>query len=103
VFDSNGSVDADLGASDYIENITVTPKPEIYGYEVRLKCKRHLAYAPIVTGIDVDLFSQPPKRTKLYDWVIVLSPNTTAEGAVFGESSSMNTNTVHRFKLEILH
>jgi hypothetical protein len=101
IFDSHGSIEADLGAGDYIEDIKVTPEPKIYGYEITIKTKRYLAYPPLITGLDADLFPQATTRGKMYDWNIELSPNSTTQ-TIMAESP-MNTNTVHRFKLEILH
>jgi len=101
VFDSNGAIEADLGAGDYIESIRVTPVPKIYGFEIQLRVKRHLAYAPLIVGIDADLFEQSAMRGKLHDWKIVVAPNSMAP-SILAEGVG-DTNQVHRFKLEILH
>ena len=101
IFDSRGAIEADLGAGDYVEDIQVIPVPQIFGFEIVIKTKRHLAYAPLVTGIDVNLFPQTLTRRKLHDWSIVLSPQSTTTSII--TEDPMNTNRVHRFRLEILH
>jgi hypothetical protein len=102
IFNSQGAIETDLGAGEYIEDIRVTRVPQIYGFEVQIKAKRHLAYAPLVSGIDVDLLPQSATRGKLHDWIIVLSPNSTTPARITEEGPG-DTNGVHRFKLEILH
>ena len=101
IFDSRGAIEADLGAMEYIDDIHVIPAPQIYGYEVVIKAKRHLAYAPLVTGLDLDLFPQSATRGRLHMWSIVLSPQSTTASII--TEDPINTNAVHRFKLEILH
>ena len=101
IFDSRGAIEADLGAMEYIEDIHVIPAPQIYGFEVVIKAKRHLAYAPLVTGLDLDLYPQTATRGKMHVWRIVLSPESTTASII--TEDPMNTNKVHRFKLEILH
>jgi hypothetical protein len=103
IFDSHGTIEADLGAGEYIEDIRVTPTPENYGFEVVIRAKRHLAYAPLVTGVDANLFPDSATRGKLHDWKIVLAPNTTLDGFPIGGGPGMDTNKLHRFKVEILH
>ena len=48
VFDSNGVIEVDLGASEYIDtkNIKVQPAPEIYGFRIAIPAKLHLNYPP---------------------------------------------------------
>ncbi len=101
VFDSNGAIEADLGAGDYIEGIGVTFVPNIYGFEINIQLKRHLAYAPLIVGVDADLFEQSAVRGKLHDWKIVVAPNSTAPHLL--AEGTGDTNHYHRFKLEILH
>jgi hypothetical protein len=101
IFDSNGAIEADLGAMEYIEDIHVIPAPQIYGFEVVVKAKRHLAYAPLITGLDLDLHPQAATRGKLHTCNIMLSPASTTESITTGEP--MNTTKLHRFRLEILH
>lgn len=104
IFNSRGAIEANLGAEEYIEDVRVTPAPQVFGFEVVVRAKRHLAYAPLVAGLDVALFPQTVTRGRLHDWVIVLSPQNTAPNlwAHTGDEDSY-TNTVYRFKLEILH
>src|ERR1039458_4205926 len=101
IFDSHGAIEADLGAGEYIEDIRVIPAPQIYGFEIVIKAKRHLVYAPLVSAINVDLSPQTATRGKLHEWTIVLAPRST-ESRIIGEAG-MDTNSVYRFKLEILH
>jgi hypothetical protein len=101
IFNSRGAIEADLGADQYIDDIQVIPAPSIYGYEIIIKTKQYLAYPPLITGLDADLFPQTATRGKMYGWDIMLSPNSTTQ-TIMAESP-MNTNTLHRFKLEILH
>ena len=101
IFDSRGAIEADLGASEYIEEILVRPAGPIYGYEVLIKAKRHLVYAPLITGLDTDMLPQSATRGKMYDWDIVLFPKSTMSALI--TETPMDTNALHRFKLEILH
>ena len=104
IFDSNGTIEADLGAEEYIEDIQVTPVPQKYGFEITIKAKRHLAYAPLVSAVNVDLFPESVTRGKMNDWKILMTQQTTMHVAyIVGDNISMDTNTVYRFKLEILH
>jgi hypothetical protein len=84
IFDTHGAVESDLGASEYIDEkeISVSPIPRIYGYEIRLKGKQHMAYSPLVMGLDSDLFSLSAVRGKGHDWVLVVCPNSTLGGSV---------------------
>ena len=102
IFNSRGAIEADAGAGEYIEDIRVIPAPQIYGFEVVIKAKRHLAYAPMVSGLDVALFPQTIDRGKMYDWDIVLTPQSTLPAFIQG-GQDWDSNKVYRFKLEILH
>lgn len=101
VFNSNGAIEADFGASDYIQDIRVIPKPKEFGYVITIKAKRFLYYPPLITGLDVDLLPQSETRGKMYDWEIEVAPNSTVSGII--AEGGMDTNAVHRFKMEILH
>ena len=101
IFDSREAIEADLGAGEYIQDIRVKPAPQIYGFEIMIRAKRHLAYAPLVSGINVDLSPQSVTRGKLHDWIIVMAPQSTVSPII--AEGAMDTNTVYRFKLEILH
>jgi len=98
-------IEADLGAGDYVEDINVTPAPDIYGFEVLIKAKRHLAYAPLISAMNVDLFTQTTTREKNNHWRIRLAPQTTINATYLavGGPTGMDTNSVYHFKLEILH
>ena len=103
IFDSNGSIETDLGASDYIEDIKVTPNPPVFGFDVTVKAKRHLAYPPLIIGVNANLFQEKAIRRKMNDWNILMTPNSPISGAIIGEGGGFPTNYVYRFKLEILH
>ncbi len=105
IFDSRGAIEADLGAGEYVQDIHVTPAPQIYGFEVVIKAKRHLAYAPLVSALNVDLFTQTVTREKMNDWRILLAPQTTVNATYLAAEgpTAMDTNSVYHFKLEILH
>jgi hypothetical protein len=77
IFDSHGSIEADMGTGEYVESLTVTPVQRIYGFEVVVKAKRHLAYAPLVVGLNANLYPVSSTREKGNDWKIVLQPNST--------------------------
>jgi hypothetical protein len=68
IFNSHAAIEAALGAGEYIEDIHVTPAPQVYGFEIVIKAKRHLAYAPLVSGVNVDLYPKTVTRGKLHDW-----------------------------------
>ena len=101
IFDSHGAIEADLGAMEYIEDIKVNPVPKNFGFEVVIKAKRHLAYAPVVSGLDIGVYPQTSTRGKLHEWTITLTPESTASVRIVSED--MDTAKLHRFKLEILH
>ena len=101
IFDSHGAIEADLGAGEYIEDIRVIPAPRMYGFEIVVKAKRHLVYAPLVSGVNVDLSPQTATRGKLHEWSVVLAPRSTKSRLLL--EGGMDTNSVYRFKLEILH
>ena len=103
IFNSNGSVETDLGASDYVEEIKIAPNPPAYGFNVLVKAKRHLAYPPLIIGVNADLFQERATRGNMNDWDILMTPNSPISGAIIGEGGGFTTNFVYRFKLEILH
>jgi hypothetical protein len=104
IFNSRGAIEADFGAGDYIDGIEVVPQPKVYGYSITIKAKRHLAYAPLVTGIDIGLLPQSAIRGKMHDWVISVAPNGGVPALLLGADAGSTTNTdVHTFRLEILH
>lgn len=75
----------------------------MFGYEIHLKMKRHLHYPPLIVGANTDLFSSSAERLGLYDWKFRLTPETTISGILLDGGATLNTNVIHRFKLEILH
>lgn len=100
VFDSNGTILANLGASDYIQNIHVVLQPASYGMDVFLDCKQHLAYAPLVTCLNSGVFAVDATRTPPNGWKYSLRPSATVGWIPVDK---METNFVWQFKLEILH
>lgn len=56
IFNTRESIEDDHGTQEYIQKIDAKPLPQFYGYEVVIHAKRHLVYAPLVTGLDVSLF-----------------------------------------------
>lgn len=103
IFDSHGSIEADFGAGEYIEDIRVVPVPSVNGYEVFIKTKRHLAYAPLLSGVNINLYPETITRGKLHDWTILMSPQSSFTSLSVKVDESSYTNSVYRFKLEILH
>ena len=101
IFDSRGAIETDLGVSDYIQDLKVTANPTNYTFTIEVEAKRHLAYPPLITAVDVDLYTVSATRGKMHSWTIVLSPNSVVQ-QLWGDAA-LDTNAVHRFKLEILH
>jgi hypothetical protein len=103
IFNSNGTVELNQGADEYLdlERLEVKPAPEIYGFNITLHGKRHLNNPPLVSGVDVNLFPEKVERGKGFDWNIVLVPRSTASHIV--TEAGMDTKTVYRFKVEIVH
>ena len=104
IFNSRGAIEADFGAGDYIDGITVVPQPKVYGYSITIKAKRHLAYAPLVTGIDVGLLPQSAIRGTMHEWIVSVAPNGGVPALLLDASAGSTTNNeVHTFRLAILH
>lgn len=103
IFDSNGSVEADFGASEYIKDIIVTPQPKSYGYSITIKGKRPMVSAPLITGIDVSMMPQSATRGKMHDWTVIVAPNGGVPVILWDDASTTNSMGLHRFRLEILH
>src|SRR5437867_8909394 len=101
IFDSRGAIEADFGAMEYLDDIRVIPAPQIYGFEIAIKAKRHLAYAPLVSGVNVNLYPQTVTRARMHGWSILMSPQSTTQNII--RQAPMDTNRTYRFKLETLH
>src|SRR5258706_11091856 len=101
LFDSRGTIEADLGAGDYIDQIQIRPTPKNYGFEIIITPKRHLIYAPLVSAVDVDLFAHTSQRGNKHDWIISMTPQSTVSHLLL--DNQFDTNAVYHFKLEILH
>ena len=103
IFNSLGTPELNQGADEYLdlEHIEVKPVPQNYGFNITLHGKRHLNNPPLVSGLDVNLFPEKVERGKGFDWNIVLVPRSTASHIV--DESGMDTKTVYRFKVEIVH
>jgi len=103
VFTSREIVEADLGAEDYIDtkHISVTPNWSDWGFTISLRAKHHLAYAPLLTSINSDLFASNVERGPMETWVYVMKIDTTTVSRSM--SAGFLTNRTFRFKLEVLH
>lgn len=76
VFDSQESIEIDLGAMQLIENIKVTPSDDSrFPKEITISPKKYLAHAPFLSSLDKVEFHMQVERGKKYDWVyhLVLS------------------------------
>lgn len=98
---SKGTVEAELGAEEYIDGFKIVTVTNIRGFEVTITPKRHLAYPPQVTALNSDVVAVKSERGTKHDWRIVMSPQKT-ENFYMGYDD-MNTNLVYRFLVEILH
>jgi hypothetical protein len=101
IVDSKNIIEANRGADEYIEGITVTASPGVYGYDIAIKCKRHLNYPPLVTALNVSLHPQIIERRRGNDWLITMTPQSTI--TMFNSANAMDVKTTHRFMVEILH
>lgn len=101
IVNSKGTVEAELGAEEYIDGFKIVTVTNIRGFEVTITPKRHLAYPPQVTALNSDVISVKSERGTKHDWRIVMSPQKT-ENFYMGYED-MNTNVVYRFLVEILH
>jgi hypothetical protein len=101
LFDSHGTIEADLGTSDYVRDIRVVLQPSDFGMDVEVDCKRHLAYAPLVTCLSSGISAVDVIRTPPNGWKYSMRPASTFTS--IAAESGMNTNDIWRFKLEILH
>jgi hypothetical protein len=101
VFNTHESIDPDFGAAEHISDISGTPESKFYGFNILIKAKHHLAYAPLITAIDINLFQSTADRDRLNDWRIQMTPNTTVPGIL--AEDALDINVVHRFRLDILH
>ncbi len=90
VFDSNGSILADMGGMQYIEDIHVT-SGGIVPEKVVVTPKSHMAHAPIIYTIDPISVLITAKRGTLLDWVYT-----------FQLSESLTPMQPARFRLEII-
>jgi hypothetical protein len=104
VVNSRGSIEVDLGASEYIdtEKIRIAPVPESFGFAIKIPAKVHLAYAPLVAGLDVSLFAEKTERIEGNAWQVVLAPRATTEH-IITDDSKLDLNKTYRFKIEVLH
>lgn len=101
ILNSKGTVEADLGAMEYVTDFQIKVVPERYGFEILLTPNRHLAYPPQITSIDSDVVSSEVVRGAKYDWRILMIPQSTTKTLV--TQDDMDTNQVYRFRIEILH
>jgi hypothetical protein len=101
VFDSRGTIEVDLGTADYIDRIAVTLQPAAYGMDITLDCKKHLAYAPLITCLNSGISTVEVIRIPPNGWKYSMRPASTFTS--IADAAGMNTNDVWRFKLEIMH
>jgi len=70
VFDSNESIEIDLGAMQFIEKIDVIPsKDPRFPEKIVVSPKDYLAHAPFLTTLDETEFAIMVERGKKFDWV----------------------------------
>jgi hypothetical protein len=103
IFNSDGTPELNQGAEEYVdlEHIEVKSVPQHYGFNITLHGKRHLNNPPLVSALDVNLFPEKVERGKGFDWNIFLVPRSTASMVI--DDAGMDTKTVYRFKVEIVH
>lgn len=101
VFDSKGTIEVNLGADDYIDHIAISLQPAAYGMDITLDCRKHLAYAPLITCLNSGLSTVEVIRTPPNGWKYSMRPASTFSSWIL--EGGMNTNDVWRFKLEIMH
>jgi len=76
VFNSEESIEIDLGAMQIIENIRVTPSDDSrFPKTITISPKHYLAHAPFLSSLDKVEFHMQIERGKKFDWVyhLVLS------------------------------
>jgi hypothetical protein len=102
IVNTRNTVELQHGAEDYIDTVVVTPSPGVNGYDLLIKAKRHLAYAPLVTALNVSLHPQVTERQDGHNWKITMTPQLTYS-PLTTDNGGFNTNVVHRFLVEVLH
>jgi hypothetical protein len=98
---SKGTVEADFGAMEHLEDFRVIIHKQVYGFEVVITPKHFLAYAPLVRALDSNVVPTSTDRGPKYQWSISMLPQTTAQTII--SADEMDTNRVYRFMVEILH
>ncbi len=74
IFDSQESIEIDMGAMQFIENIKVTPSGDSrFPKEITISPKKYLAHAPFLSSLDEVVFQTKVARGKKYDWVYQLT------------------------------
>ena len=92
VFNSNESIEIDLGAMQFIEKIDVIPsKDPRFPERIVVSPKGYLAHAPFLTTLDETEFAIMVERGKKFDWVYHLDI-----------SSHLENLKKTRFRLEIV-
>jgi hypothetical protein len=69
VFNQRGSILADMGAMDVIENITLTNYSTALPGTIIITPKRFLAHAPILSTIDPFTLNVLEERGNKFDWI----------------------------------
>lgn len=92
IFDSNESIEIDLGAMQFIENIEVIPsKDHRFPEKIVVSPKGYLAHAPYLTSLNETEFAIKVERGKKFDWIYHL-----------GVSKHFENLEKSRFRLEIV-
>lgn len=84
IFNSNGSIEADMGANNLIKELKVTKTPNKYkefgNLHIVITPKKHLPYPPLLESIDNFEFDQKSFRGKSNEWIyelrLVVIPDT---------------------------
>jgi len=101
IFDKNGIVTYDHGATKYVNDIKVKiGKHKTYNIqvvkEITIKCNKYLNTAPLLDYIDVDQYTYDVKRIKQYSWKYEFKPML----AILAESNEKKSDNI--YILEIL-
>jgi hypothetical protein len=98
---SKGAIEADFGAMEHLDDVRVILHPQVYGFELVINPKHHLAYAPLIRALDSNVVPTRTDRGPKYQWSISMLPQTTAQTII--SADEMDTNRIYRFMVEILH
>jgi hypothetical protein len=100
-FDSAGVILSDAGASELIESIKVKNRPQVFGYEVAVQFKKHIANEPLLSGVNINLLPETVTRGPSHTWTFLLTPAWTSPAIL--DPDSTNEIRYCKFLLEMLH